>query len=44
MGPGRNRHTRPHLRFLAMFTPEQRQEAASAAGLPFTKDIDSWFN
>jgi RNA polymerase sigma-70 factor, ECF subfamily len=33
----RERRLRPHLRFLAGFTPEQRQEAQSAAGLPFTK-------
>ena len=28
---------RPHLRFLASFTPEQRQEAMSPAGLPFSR-------
>jgi hypothetical protein len=28
---------RPHVRFLASFTPEQRQEMMSAAGLPFTR-------
>ena len=28
---------RPHLRFLASFTPAQRQEAMSPAGLPFTR-------
>jgi RNA polymerase sigma-70 factor, ECF subfamily len=33
----RHRLMRPHLRFLAMFTPEQRQEAAGTTGLPFTK-------
>jgi RNA polymerase sigma-70 factor, ECF subfamily len=29
--------TRPHLRFLAGFTPAQRQEATSATGLQFAK-------
>src|SRR5262249_55223813 len=33
----RSGNLRPHLRFLAGFTPEQRQEAMSAAGLPFVK-------
>jgi hypothetical protein len=33
----RERELRPHLRFLAEFTPAQRQEAMSAAGLPFSK-------
>jgi hypothetical protein len=33
----RERRRRPHLRFLAGFTSEQRQEAQSAAGLPFTR-------
>ena len=28
---------RPHLRYLASLTPAQRQEAMSAAGLPFTR-------
>jgi RNA polymerase sigma-70 factor, ECF subfamily len=28
---------RPHVRFLAGFTPEQRQEAMSERGLPFTR-------
>jgi RNA polymerase sigma factor (sigma-70 family) len=32
-----HRHMRPHLRFLGTFTPEQRQQAASAIGLAFTK-------
>jgi hypothetical protein len=27
---------RPHLRYLARLTPEQRQQAMSATGLPFT--------
>jgi hypothetical protein len=31
------RRLRPHLRFLAGFTREQRQEAQSAAGLPFSR-------
>ena len=33
----RTRNLRPHLRYLAEFTPAQRQEAMSAAGLPFAK-------
>ena len=33
----RNGELRPHVRFLAEFTPAQRQEMLSAAGLPFTK-------
>jgi hypothetical protein len=33
----RNRNLRPHLRFLAGFTPAQRQEAMSAEGLPFAR-------
>jgi RNA polymerase sigma-70 factor (ECF subfamily) len=33
----RNRNLRPHLRFLAGFTPAQRQEAMTTAGLPFEK-------
>jgi RNA polymerase sigma-70 factor, ECF subfamily len=33
----RQRRLRPHLRYLAGFTPEQRQEAQSASGLPFTR-------
>jgi hypothetical protein len=28
---------RPHMRYLAGFTPAERQEAMSAAGLPFTR-------
>jgi hypothetical protein len=32
---GSNRELRPHWRFLARFTPEQRRQAASANGLPF---------
>jgi RNA polymerase sigma-70 factor, ECF subfamily len=31
----RDRRLRPHLRFLAGFTPEQRQKATRPAGLPF---------
>jgi hypothetical protein len=31
----RNGNLRPHLRYLAGFTPEQRQRAMSDAGLPF---------
>jgi hypothetical protein len=31
------RNMRPHLRYLAMLTPEQRQEAMGAGGLLFTK-------
>jgi hypothetical protein len=31
------RHLRPHLRELASFTPEQRQQAMTAEGLPFVK-------
>jgi hypothetical protein len=34
---GRNEHLRPHLRYLAGFTPAQRQEAMSPTGLAFTK-------
>jgi hypothetical protein len=30
-------HVRPHLRFLAEFTPAQRQQAQALAGLPFTQ-------
>jgi hypothetical protein len=33
----RNRILRAHLRFLAGFTPTQRQEAMGATGLPFTR-------
>jgi hypothetical protein len=33
----RNPHLRPHWRYLAGFTPEQRQEALSPHGLPFTR-------
>jgi hypothetical protein len=33
----RNGSLRSHLRFLAGFTPEQRQEMMSAAGMPLTK-------
>jgi hypothetical protein len=33
----RDRNLRRHLRFLAGFTPAQRQEAMTAAGLPFVK-------
>jgi hypothetical protein len=33
----RNGLVLPNLRFLAQFTPAQRQEATSAAGLPFTR-------
>src|SRR5262249_33102473 len=33
----RNRVLRPHLRDLALFTPEQRQQARTAEGLPFVK-------
>jgi Putative zinc-finger len=33
----RNRSARPHLRFLAGFTPAQRQAVSSASGLPFTR-------
>jgi len=33
----RMEHLRPHLRFLAELTSEQRQMAVSAGGLPFTK-------
>jgi hypothetical protein len=33
----RRPYLRPHLRFLAGFTPAQRQEAMSPAGLPFKK-------
>jgi hypothetical protein len=33
----RDRDFRPHIRFLAQFTPEQRQMMTSAAGLPFGK-------
>src|SRR5262249_9370775 len=32
-----NQFLRPHLRYLAGFTPSQRQEAMSSAGLPFTR-------
>jgi RNA polymerase sigma-70 factor (ECF subfamily) len=32
-----NSDFRPHLRYLAAFTPAQRQEAMSPAGLPFTR-------
>jgi hypothetical protein len=31
------RHLRPHLRDLASFTPEQRQQAMTVEGLPFVK-------
>jgi hypothetical protein len=33
----RARHLRPHLRYLATFTPSQRQQAMRAAGLAFTQ-------
>jgi hypothetical protein len=33
----RSRNLRPHLRFLGQFTPAQRQEAATPAGLPFIR-------
>jgi hypothetical protein len=33
----RDRLLRPHLRYLAQFTPEQRQEAMSPSGLPLVK-------
>jgi RNA polymerase sigma-70 factor (ECF subfamily) len=33
----RNRILRPHLRFVALLSPEQRQRALSDAGLPFTQ-------
>jgi RNA polymerase sigma-70 factor, ECF subfamily len=33
----RDRLLRPHLRYLAQFTPEQRQEAMSPSGLPMVK-------
>jgi RNA polymerase sigma-70 factor, ECF subfamily len=33
----RDGNLRPHLRFLASFTPQQRQEVLSTAGLPFTR-------
>ena len=33
----RNRLLRPHLRYLASFTPEQRRLAMSGQGLPFTR-------
>jgi RNA polymerase sigma-70 factor, ECF subfamily len=33
----RDKHLRPHLRYLAAFTPAQRQEAMSLAGLPFAR-------
>jgi len=33
----RNRNLRPHLRFLATFTPDQRRQAVSTEGLPFTR-------
>jgi hypothetical protein len=36
-GLARHGGLRPHLRFLAGFTPEQRQEAMTAAGLPFSR-------
>ena len=32
-----NRNFRPHIRFLAEFTPEQRQAMLTAEGLPFGK-------
>jgi RNA polymerase sigma-70 factor, ECF subfamily len=34
---GSSGNLRPHLRFLAGFTPAQRQEAMTTAGLPFAK-------
>jgi hypothetical protein len=34
---GRNEHLRPHLRYLARFTPGQREETVSPTGLPFEK-------
>jgi hypothetical protein len=33
----RHRYLRPHLRYLAQFTPEQRREAMSPAGLPLAR-------
>jgi hypothetical protein len=33
----RSRVQRPHLHYLASFTPAQREEATRASGLPFTK-------
>jgi RNA polymerase sigma factor (sigma-70 family) len=33
----RNLHLRPHLRYLATFTPAQRQETLTATGLPFSR-------
>jgi hypothetical protein len=33
----RNLHLRPHLRYLATFTPAQRQEMLTSAGLPFSR-------
>jgi hypothetical protein len=33
----RHQNVLPNLRFLGQFTPEQRQEAMTTAGLPFTK-------
>jgi Putative zinc-finger len=33
----RNGNLRPNLRYLAGFTPEQRQETMTATGLPFTR-------
>jgi hypothetical protein len=33
----RNTSLRPHLRYLAQFTPLQRQEMMTGTGLPFTK-------
>jgi RNA polymerase sigma-70 factor, ECF subfamily len=33
----RSQAQRPHLRYLATFTPAQRQEAMSPTGLPFTR-------
>jgi RNA polymerase sigma-70 factor, ECF subfamily len=33
----RNPHLRPHLRYLATFTPAQRQETLTSTGLPFSR-------
>src|SRR6185436_19049661 len=33
----RNRDLRHHLRYLATFTPEQRRQATSTEGLPFSR-------
>jgi hypothetical protein len=36
-GVARGTAVRPHLRYLTSFTPDQRREAMSSAGLPFTR-------